>query len=153
MRNGNNYRLSNSSLETIPEEGNDLPRISGLIPKSPETKKREQEYLSLSETHKQRIETFFEMLVVQRNLKRNYPNERYSMGNYEDYNNLNRSHSSPTMTWSLITEAIAWRSTSHSHTHQKYTANLCMDQIKNKLFFGMIARKSWQIWWISASFT
>lgn len=98
MENGNNNRLSNCSLDTIPEEGNDLPRISGLILKSPETKKREQEYLTMSDTHKQRIETFFEMLIVQRNLKPSYRTERYSMGNYKDYGSVNRSRPSPTMT-------------------------------------------------------
>lgn len=104
MWNGNSNRLSNSSLETIPEEGNDLPRISGLIPKSPETRKKEQEYLQLYESQKQHIDTFLEMLVVQRKLKRICSNERYLVGNYDDYDNVNRSHStSPTtMTWDII---------------------------------------------------
>lgn len=90
MKNGSemNNKLSNS-LETIPEE--DLPRISQLIPKSPETRKREQEFLQLYEdllTNDKRIETFYEMLVVNRNLKRICLNEKYSpMGNYGDYAN------------------------------------------------------------------
>lgn len=83
MRNGNDNRLSNS-LETIPEEGNDLPRISELIPKSPETRKREQEYLQLYESHKQHIQAFYEMLIVQRDIKRICLNERYFVGNYRD---------------------------------------------------------------------
>lgn len=99
MWNGNSNRLSNSSLETIPEEGNHLPRISGLIPKSPETRQKEQQYMQLYESQKQHIDTFLEMLVVQRNLKRICSNERYDMINYDNYNNANRSHStSPTMT-------------------------------------------------------
>lgn len=93
----NKNRLSSSSsgsLETIPEEViNDLPRISELIPKSPETRKKEQEYLDLYESQKQRIETFIEMLVVQHNIKRICTNDRFSMGNYGDYGNVNnRSH-------------------------------------------------------------
>lgn len=92
MNNGNDNRLSNC-LETIPEEGNHLPRIFGLIPKSPETRKREEEYLQLYESHKQRIEAFYEMLIVQRNLKRICLNERHFMGNY---GNVNRT-SSPAM--------------------------------------------------------
>lgn len=97
MRNGSDNRVSNS-LETIPEEGNDLPRISRLIPKSPETRKREEEYLQLCESHKQDIETFYEMWIMQRSLKRICLNERYLVGNYLDYSNVNRSHptSSPT---------------------------------------------------------
>lgn len=89
--NGNNNRLS-SSLETIPEEVNDLPRISELIPKSPETRKKEQEFLHLYESQKKRLETFIEMLVVQHNLKRICTNDGFSMGNYADYNNVDRSH-------------------------------------------------------------
>lgn len=95
----NNNRLStssSSSLETIPEEMNDLPRISELIPKSPETRKKEQEYLDLYESHKQRIETFLEMLVVQHNIKRICANDRFSLGNYGDYGNVNRSHAKTT---------------------------------------------------------
>lgn len=97
MRNGSDNRLSNS-LETIPEEGNDLPRISELIPKSPETRKREEEYLQLYESNKQYIETFYEMWIMQQSLTRICSNERYSVGYYTDYSNLNRSHptSSPT---------------------------------------------------------
>lgn len=97
----NNNRLSSSScssLETIPEEVNDLPRISELIPKSPETRKKEQEYLDLYESQKQRIETFIEMLVVQHNIKRICTNDRFSMGNYDDYNNVSRSHAKTTTT-------------------------------------------------------
>lgn len=97
MRNGIDNRLSNS-LETIPEEGNDLPRISELIPKSPETRKREEEYLQLFESNKQHIEAFYEMWIMQRSLKRICLNESYLVGNYVDYSNMNRSHptSSPT---------------------------------------------------------
>lgn len=94
----NNNRLSNSSLETIPEEVYDLPRISELIPKSPETRKKEQEYLDLYESQKQRIKTFLEMLVVQRNIKRICTNDRLSMGNYDDYSNVNPSHAKTTTT-------------------------------------------------------
>lgn len=94
----NNNRLSSSSLETIPEEINDLPRISELIPKSPETRKKEQEYLDLYESQKQRIETFIEMLVVQHNIKRICTNDRFSMGNYDDYSNASRSHAKKTPT-------------------------------------------------------
>lgn len=97
MQNGND-RLS-YNLETIPEEGNDLPRISELIPKSPETRKREQEYLQLHESHKEYVENFVEMLIVQRNLKRICCNERYFCGNYDDFNAVNRSQAKrPTMT-------------------------------------------------------
>lgn len=92
----NNNRLSCSSsgsLETIPEEVNDLPRISELIPKSPETRKKEQEHWDMYESQKQRIETFIEMLVVQHNIKRICANDRFSMGNYDDYSHVNqRSH-------------------------------------------------------------
>lgn len=103
MRNGNDNRLSNS-LETIPEEGNDLPRISELIPKSPETRKREEEYSQLYESHKHNIEAFYEMWIMQRSLNLLKPrrlsmDERYLMGNYVDYSHtVNRSHptSSPT---------------------------------------------------------
>lgn len=96
MSYGNDNRLSNS-LETIPEEGNDLPRIFGLIPKSPETRKREQEYQEFYESHKQHIEAFYEMLIMQRNLKRICLNERYFAGNYTDYGNQTHPTSSPTM--------------------------------------------------------
>lgn len=86
MENGNDNKLSNS-LETIPEE-TELPRISELIPKSPETRKREQEFLQLYEelltNDKQQIERFYEMLVVDRNLKKICLNERYFVGNYTD---------------------------------------------------------------------
>lgn len=86
MENGNDNKLSNS-LETIPEE-TELPRISELILKSPETRKREQEFLQLYEelltNDKQRIERFYEMLVVNRNLKKICLNERYFVGNYTD---------------------------------------------------------------------
>lgn len=101
MENGNENRLSSSSLETIPEEANDLPRISELIPKSPETRKKEQENLQLYETHKERIETFLEMLVVQRNIKRICTNDRHSTGNYSSYNaRVKRPHSTtPTLFW------------------------------------------------------
>lgn len=93
----NNNRLTNS-LETIPEEGNDLPRISELIPKSPETRKKEQEYLHLYESQKHRLETFIEMLVVQHNLKRICTNDGFSTANYDEYNNVNRSHAKTTPT-------------------------------------------------------
>lgn len=99
MRNGNENRLS---LDTIPEEGNDLPRISGLIPKSPETRKREQEYLQQFESHKEHIKDFISMLIMQRNIKQICLNDHYSMGNHVDYRKVNRSRptSSPTMsTW------------------------------------------------------
>lgn len=98
----NNNRLSSGSLETIPEEVYDLPRISELIPKSPETRKKEQEYLDLYESQKQRIETFIEMLVVQRNIKRICTNDRFSMGKYDDYSNVSPAHAkttTPTMIW------------------------------------------------------
>lgn len=94
MTNGNENKLSNS-LETIPEEETDqpqLPRVSGLIPKSPETRQREQEctqfYDKLLNIDKQRIEAFYEMLIVKRNLKRICLNERYLfVGKYSDYDN------------------------------------------------------------------
>lgn len=81
MDNGNDHKLSNNSLETIPEEEIELPRISGLIPKSPETRKREQEfgqyYDKLQNIDKQRIQDFCEMLIVKWNLKRIPSNDRY----------------------------------------------------------------------------
>lgn len=96
MSYGTDNRLS--SLETIPEEGNDhLPRISRLIPKSPETRQREQEYQEFYESHKQHIEAFYEMLIVQRNLKRICLNEQYFVGNYADYGSRTHPTSSPTM--------------------------------------------------------
>lgn len=89
---------SSGSLETIPEEVvNDLPRISELIPKSPETRKKEQEYLHLYESQKQRIETFIEMLVVQHNIKRICTNDGFSMGNYGDYSRSHAKTTPPTM--------------------------------------------------------
>lgn len=99
MRAGSDNKLNNS-LETIPEEGNDsnLPRISKLIPKSPETRKREEEYLQLFESNKQHIEAFYEMWLMQRSLKRICLNERYLVGNYDNYGNVNQPHptTSPT---------------------------------------------------------
>lgn len=93
MSNGNDKRLSNGSLETIPEE--ELPRISELIPKSPETRKREQEFFELNESHKQHLNTFCEMLIVQQKLKRIYLNEHHLMRKYADCSNINRpTHSS-----------------------------------------------------------
>lgn len=166
MWNGNSNRLSNSSLETIPEEGNDLPRISGLIPKSPETRKKEQEYLQLYESQKQHIDTFLEMLMVQRNLKRICTNERYLVGNYADYDNVNRSHStSPTMTWEhyrngslnytrrkkkQITENCNHRITKYLHGDKLH--EICVKYAWNKhsntyyLVCGCMTRQSWQIW-------
>lgn len=86
MENTAEIRMNNS-LEPIPEETG-LPRISQLIPKSPETRKREQEYRQLYDdllsNQKQRIEIFYEMLVVNRNLKRISHNGPCIMGNYTD---------------------------------------------------------------------
>lgn len=86
MENPAEIRMNNS-LEPIPEETG-LPRISQLIPKSPETRKREQEYRQLYDdllsNQKQRIEIFYEMLVVNRNLKRISHNGPCIMGNYTD---------------------------------------------------------------------
>lgn len=91
MSNGNDNKLSNS-LETIPEEEHELPRISELIPKSPETRQREQQfsqfYEELLKVDKQRIEIFYEMLIVKRNLKRICLNDEFIfVGNYTDYGN------------------------------------------------------------------
>lgn len=89
MKSGNDINKlnnNNNSLETIPEE--DLPRISQLIPKSPETRKREQEFSQFYEdllTSDKRIEVFYEMLIVNRNLKRISWPDKYGMhavGNY-----------------------------------------------------------------------
>lgn len=92
MGNGNDRRLS-KNLETIPEEDARLPRISELIPKSPETRQREQEYQKFNEkllnVNKQRIEIFCEMLIVNRNLKRINTNEQYYfVRKYTDYGNV-----------------------------------------------------------------
>lgn len=61
----------NGALETIPEE-TDLPRIQKLIPKSPETRKREQEYQRLCEKYSndKSIEQFYELLVMSSNINR-----------------------------------------------------------------------------------
>lgn len=55
----------NGVLETIPEES-DLPRIQKLIPKSPETRKREQEFQRLCDKHSndKSIEQSYELLVM-----------------------------------------------------------------------------------------
>lgn len=98
MNNGNDNQLSNSSssstsLETIPEEETELPRISELIPKSPETRQREQEFFQsydkLLNVDKQRIDIFYEMLIVNRNLKRiGLTGQYYIVGKYTDYGNV-----------------------------------------------------------------
>lgn len=76
MKNGHEVKTSN--LETIPEETG-LPRISQLIPKSPETRKQEQEYERLREQYlnDKSIELFYEMLITNTNLKRIYSTDNY----------------------------------------------------------------------------
>lgn len=65
---------SNGALETIPEE-TDLPRIQELIPKSPETRKREQESQRLCEKYSNDViiksmERYYEWLVMSKNINR-----------------------------------------------------------------------------------
>lgn len=69
MKNGNEPKLC--ILETIPEETG-LPRISELIPKSPETRRREQEYEQFCEqfSKNKTFELFFDMLIMNNNINR-----------------------------------------------------------------------------------
>lgn len=62
-------------LETIPEEG-ELPRISELIPKSPETIKREIEYERLCDKYldDQTLKFYYTMLVTNKKFRQLYPN-------------------------------------------------------------------------------
>lgn len=71
-------RGSNSVLETIPEES-DLPRIQELIPKSPETRKREQEFQRLCDKYSndKSIEQFYELLVMSSNINRICLSDKY----------------------------------------------------------------------------
>lgn len=84
---------SNGGLETIPEE-TDLPRIQELIPKSPETRKREQEFQRLCEQYSndKSIEQFYEMLVMNSNINRIYLSDKYFANRKNcDARKLNRS--------------------------------------------------------------
>lgn len=84
---------SNGALETIPEE-TDLPRIQELIPKSPETRKREQELQRLCEQYSndKSIEQFYELLVMNSNINRICFSEKKNGGrNNCDARKLNRN--------------------------------------------------------------
>lgn len=63
--------VNNNGLETIPEETG-LPRIQKLIPKSPETKKREQEFQQQFEKYSndKSLEHFYELLIINNNINR-----------------------------------------------------------------------------------
>lgn len=73
-------------LETIPEEA-ELPRISQLIPKSPETIKREIETKKLCDKYlnDQNLKLYYAMLVTNKNFRQlctnNGPNDMPSMNN------------------------------------------------------------------------
>lgn len=72
---------NNGALETIPEE-TDLPRIQELIPKSPETRKREQESKRLCEKYSndvisKSLERYYELLVMSSNINRICLSDKY----------------------------------------------------------------------------
>lgn len=97
MRNENeSMTMSTGSigaLETIPEE-TDLPRIQKLIPKSPETRKREQEFNRLWEKYSndKSIEQFYELLVMSNNINRICMSDKYFVNRKNcNASKLNRS--------------------------------------------------------------
>lgn len=72
----------NGALETIPEE-TDLPRIQQLIPKSPETRKREQESERLCDKYSKEViiksmERYYELLMMSNNINRICFSDKYS---------------------------------------------------------------------------
>lgn len=71
--------LNNSALETIPEETG-LPRIQKLIPKSPETRKREQESQQQFEKYSndKSLEHFYELLVMNSSINRICLSDKFS---------------------------------------------------------------------------
>lgn len=65
--------FGSKTLETIREETG-LPRIQQLIPKSPETRKREQEFEKLCEKYAndKTIEQIYELVIMNKNIQRIY---------------------------------------------------------------------------------
>lgn len=76
------HQTNNHILETIPEEV-DLPRIQKLIPKSPETMEREQEFWRLCEENfkDQKLEQFYERLLMNDSINRLYLSNKYYPSN------------------------------------------------------------------------
>lgn len=85
--------MSGGNLETIPEEG-ELPRISELIPKSPETIKRERDYQKMCDKYldDKNLKLFYDMLVTNKNFRKLCSDtDFYSDNESESHNGKNTS--------------------------------------------------------------